>query len=243
MSTKLLLLLFCFMCTTCIAQFNDSVYHYFRFGSTGVINKTNNGNSYVLNNNVAFNIQRKIVGINTAVGWIYGSQQNNPTNNDFGAHGDVDLFKDIHKLYYWGLLNYDKSYSLKINHRLQAGAGIAYTFIDSPFLKIRVSDGILYEEGNLVDPVLGHDEYQIPRNSFRLTYRWNIKDKLIIDGAHFFQPSMLRINDYIVQSTSNLTVKLRKWLGITGAVIYNKVNRTKRENLLITYGLTAEKYF
>jgi hypothetical protein len=32
-------------------------------------------------------------------------------------------------------------------------------------------------------------------------------------------------------------------LGITGAFIYNKVSRTKRENVLMTYGILIEKYF
>ena len=227
----------------CFGQFNDSVFYHLKFASTGIINKTNDGNSYVLNNSLGFDTKKKEISFNTGASWIYGSQQKNLTNNDFAIHGAIDIGKKVHKLYYWGLLNYEKSYSLKINHRLQAGAGIAYNIIDSPFLKINVSDGVLYEQGDLIDANLGHDIYNIPRNSFRLLYHWSLKDKLVIDGVHFYQPSFKDVSDYIIQSTNNVSVKLKEWLSITASLIYNKVSRTKRENLLITYGLVLEKYF
>ena len=177
------------------------------------------------------------------MGWVYGAQKDELTNNDFTANGTIDLNKGIRKLYYWGLINFDKSYSLDINYRLQIGAGVAYTIIDSPKLRINVSDGILYEKGDLADADIGQDVYQIPRNSFRLMYRWVIYDRLQIDGTHFYQPSLLAINDYVIQSSNNVSIKLNKWLNITGSLLYNEVSRTKRSNLLMTYGLTVEKYF
>jgi hypothetical protein len=74
-------------------------------------------------------------------------------------------------------------------------------------------------------------------------YHWSLKDRFIIDGVHFYQPSLQDFSDYLIESTSNITVKLKKWLGITGTFIYNKVSRTKRENVLMTYGIVIEKYF
>jgi hypothetical protein len=227
----------------CLSQFNDTIHYHLRFASTGTINETNEGNSYVLTNSFNFNTKRKNVVLNAAASWIYGVLEDNLTNNDFTAHGDVDFYKGTHKLYEWALVTYDKSYSLKINNRVQAGAGFAYNFIDSPYLRINVSDGFVYEKGDIIDPELGHDVYNIPRNSFRFLYRWSLKDRFVIDGTHFFQPSLLNISDYIIQSWSSISVKLRKWLSITGAVIYNKVSRTQRETLLITYGVSVEKYF
>ena len=234
------LLLLSFSCTS---QFNDSIHHYLHFAATGFFNKTSDGNSYLFNNVLAFNTKKKRVSFNTAVSWIYGAQEHMLSNNDFNAQGYINLDKGIHKIYYWGLLTYDKSYSLKINHRSQVGAGVAYTIIDSPFLKINVSNGILYEQVDLTDAKLGRVIYHGPRNSFRLQYRWSVKDRLMIDGVHFFQPSFAGINDYIVNSSTNVSVRLKKWLSITTAVLYNKVNRTRRDNLLITYGLTIEKFF
>jgi hypothetical protein len=175
--------------------------------------------------------------------WLYGSQNDDLTNNDFSAHADIEFGKGVHKLYYWALVDYDKSFSLKINDRVQAGAGIGYDFIDSPYLKINVSDGILYEYGNIKDASNIQTIYNTARNSFRLMYHWSLKDRLIIDGIHFYQPSLQDISDYLITSTNNVSVKLKKWLAITGSFIYNKVSRTKRENVLMTYGIAIEKYF
>ncbi|HEY2721855.1 MAG TPA: DUF481 domain-containing protein [Chitinophagaceae bacterium] len=243
MGKNIFLYLILLLSTPCMAQFNDSTHYYLKFASTGVINKTSDGDSYVFNNRFDFNSRKNKVSFNTNIAWIYGEQQQNLTNNDFAAHGDIDLGKDLHKLYYWGLLNYDKSYSLKINDRVQAGGGVAFDVIDSPYLKFNISDGLLYEKGNLADVNNSQVVYQIPRNSFRLAYHWSIKDRFIIDGMHFYQPSLKDISDYTIQSTSSLSVKLKKWLSVTGSLVYNKVTRTKRENLLITYGVVIEKYF
>jgi hypothetical protein len=228
---------------TCLSQFSDTNHYYLRFASTGILNRTNESNSYVLNNSLSFNTKKKVLTVNTTASWIYGALQHRLTNNDYTAQSFIDLYKDIHKLYYWGLINFDKSFSLQVNHRLQLGAGIAYDIIDSPAIRINVSDGILYEQGNINVAAQGHDIYQVPRNSFRLLYHFSFKEKLIIDGVHFFQPSLKSFNDYIIQSSNNVSVKLRKWLSVTGVFAYNKVSRTNRENILVTYGLAFEKYF
>ena len=234
------ILFFLFFSLSCFSQFTDTTHHYFKFNSTGVINRTNDAKSYVFANKLAYSIKHKSVVTNTGATWLYGLQDDDLTNNDFSAHADVEFGKGVHKLYYWALVNYDKSFSLKITDRVQAGAGLGYDFIDSPYLKINLSDGILYEYANLKDP---HLVYNTARNSLRLLYHWSLHDRLIIDGVHFYQPSFRDISDYIITSTSNVAVKLNKWLGITGAFIYNKVSRTKRENVLMTYGILIERYF
>lgn len=240
-----LLLVLCFhgFIFSCAAQFNDTTHYHFKYLSAGIINKTDNSDSYVFNNAFNFNTQYKRLAYNTSVTWIYGTSQNTLTNNDLAAHGDVNFYKHGNKLYYWGLINFDKSYSLKITYRLQAGVGLAYNFIDSPAIKINVSDGFIYEKGNLIDATLGANIYDIPRNSLRLSYRFDLLKRIHIDGIHFYQPSLLALNDYIIQSTNNISVKLKDWLSLTASLVYNKVSRTQRENLLVTYGLTFEKYF
>ncbi|RYG24559.1 MAG: hypothetical protein EOO01_43315, partial [Chitinophagaceae bacterium] len=116
------------------AQFNDSTNHLVGFSSTGVINKTNDGDSYVLNNNVRFGVRRKDVSVNAASGWIYGEQNDRRTNNDFNASLDFNLYKTFKHFYYWGLSTYEKSFSLKINDRFQAGLGVAYNIVDKKLL-------------------------------------------------------------------------------------------------------------
>jgi hypothetical protein len=66
---------------------------------------------------------------------------------------------------------------------------------------------------------------------------------VVIDGSNFLQNSLDRKQDYIIRSTTNLSFKLQKWLSLTTSLNYNRANRTQSENLLLTYGLTVEKYF
>ena len=85
--------------------------------------------------------------------------------------------------------------------------------------------------------------YQTFRNSLRLQYKFVIKEIVVLEGRHFLQNSLSLGSDYIIKSNTALSVKLRSWLAVTAALTYNKLNRTNRENLLMNYGLTVEKYF
>ena len=225
------------------SQFNDSIHHYVNFGSTGTINRTNSGSSYVLTNGLRFNISKKNIRLNSTNSWIYGEQQKMLTNNDFNSTLDFNIFRSNSKFYYWGLANYDKSYSLKINNRLQAGIGVAYNIIDTTTAFLNISDGILYENSNLKLNESTNNYYSLFRNSFRLRYRFVIKEIIIFDGTNFLQNALSDDSDYIIKSINSVSVRLRKWLNITAATTYNRNQKTNSENLLITFGLTAEKYF
>ncbi len=227
----------------CYGQFNDSTNYHVKFASTGILNRTNDGDSYVLNNGLNFNVNKKKMTFNSTTAWVYGLQNNNLTNNDFSTYQDFDLFKSTHRLYYWALLTYEKSYSLKITNRFQAGGGIAYKAVNTPSFNLVLSDGFLYETSNLEDATLGHDVYQTVRNSFRVKYKLTIKNTVVLEGVGFYQPSMLDISDYIIKGSNSLSVKLNKWLALTATEINNTISRTKRENLLMTFGFTVEKYF
>ena len=225
------------------SQFNDSVHHQVIYASTGVINRTNETSSYVLNNVLKFNIRRKIISLNFSNSWIYGEQQNKLTNNDFTSTLDFSIYKNVHRFYYWGLGNFDKNYSLKINKRLQLGLGGAYNVVDSKNAWINVSNGILYETSDLYQDANKRDIYQTLRNSFLVRFRWVVKEIIVLDGANYLQNSLSNNQDYILKLNNSLSVKLRKWLSLTTAIGYNKSQRTNRENLLFTYGLNVEKYF
>src|SRR3712207_3470117 len=88
------------------SQFNDSVHHYINFASTGIINKTNDGSSYILTNALRFNINKKNIRLNSTNSWMYGEQlQKRLTNNDFTSTLDFNLFhlhKKLPDFYYWG---------------------------------------------------------------------------------------------------------------------------------------------
>lgn len=232
-----------FICHPSFAQFNDSTHHHFKIASTGVINQTKNLSSYVLNNMAAFEINQKKLAFNTSASWIYGKQQHQLSNNDISADANIDYLKNIHRFYYWSLINFDESYSLNINYRFQSGIGVGYTFVNKPHFNFLLSDGFVYETSDLTDPVLGKDIYQTVRNSFRVKYRWAYKSIFVLEGTQFVQPSIISSKDYILKSSNTLLVKLNTWLAINASLGYNKISRTNRENLLITYGLTVDKYF
>ncbi|QHS57033.1 DUF481 domain-containing protein [Mucilaginibacter sp. 14171R-50] len=232
----------CFFEST-YAQFNDSTHYHTAFQSSGSINKTNDGAAYLLNNAFRFNIKKKDISLNFSNNWIYGKQNGNLSNNDFSTALDFNLYKGIPHFFYWGLVNYNTSYSLKINNQLLAGAGIAYSLFDSANTYLNISDGVLFDSSDLMLANNKRDVYQTYRNSLRLQFRFNIKDRVVIDGSNFLQNSMQQQSDYIIRSTTSLSFKLQKWLSLTTSLNYNRVNRTNSENLLFTYGVTAEKWF
>lgn len=225
------------------SQFNDSVHHHFSFTSTAVYNQTKEVSSFVLNNSTGFEIKQKKISFNTAASWIYGKQQKKLSNDDVSVFANLDYLKDVQRLYYWALVNFDESYSLKINYRFQTGVGLGYTFVNSPHLNVELSDGFLYETSDLTDPVLGENMYQIVRNSLRLKYHWAYKNIFSLQGTNFVQPSVTSFEDYILKFNNQLSVKLNKWLSINASAVYNKISSTNRENLLITYGISVNNYF
>jgi hypothetical protein len=225
------------------AQFNDSISYYAYYNSTGTFTKTNDQRSLVFNNAVKFSVSKKIVSLHTTNSWLYGKQGDIKINNDFSSALEADFLKKTCRLYYWALGTFDKSYSLNIDHRFQVGAGLGLTAIDAKNILLVLSDGIIYEQGDLTDGELGQLQYDTWRNSFRIKYRWDITEVVILDGSTFFQPSLSEWEDQIIKSSTTLAFKIKKWLSITSALTYNKITRTDRENLLVTYGIILERYF
>jgi hypothetical protein len=224
-------------------QFNDTTNYYINYASTGIVNKTNEGNSYILNNNIRFNIYKRSISLSTTHGWVYGKQRDNLTNNDFISVADVNLFKNERHLYYWALGNFEKSYSLKTNYRFQAGGGVGYYVIDRENFVIQISDGILYEKSDLYDIETSKLDYETVRNSFRVKFRFTAGGIFTIEGSDFLQHSLYDVKDYIIKSNTQVSLKLKKWLSFTVALNYNKLSVTSRENLLCNFGLALEKYF
>lgn len=228
-----------------LTQFNDTVNYYANFSGTGNLNKTNtSGTTFLLNNAMQFQVNKKKYSINSFASHIYGRNPIQKTNNDFLASLNLDILKSVQKLYYWGLASYEKSFSLKVDNRFQAGAGVGYTFVNNKKSNLEISDGFLFETVGLSIPdQRGQTSYQTVRNSFRLKYRFIIKDIFRFDGMDFFQPSLSDGRDYILKLSNNFSIRLYKWLSFTTSFIYNRQNITSTENLLLTYGLTMEKYF
>lgn len=239
-----LLTLFCALISSSLyAQFNDSTHYYFNFASAGSINKTQDGKSHLLNNGLRFSVKKKSFVSNFGSSWIYGKQNSKLTNNDFSTTLDFNLYSTLPNFYYWGLANYNTSYSLNINNQLLTGLGIAYNILDKENQKLNISNGILYDNSDIT---LNSDEreiYSSVRNSFRLSFKFTIKQLIILESTSFLQSSLNYKNDYILRSANSVSFKLNQWLSLTSALNFNKITRTERENLLMSYGLKLEKYF
>lgn len=226
------------------AQFNDSIHNYIQYAATGIINKTNNTRSYLISNSITYSLRKKNKSVNFDGGYVYGKQLGIKSNDDLNSSADFNLFpKDSSKHYYWGLVNYDKSFSLNIIGRLQAGLGFGYNFFNSENRSLNIREGILYENSNVRLNDSTSDKKNLARNSFRLRYRFAINKIIVINGSNSLQNAFGDSNDYIIKLDNAINLTLSTWLSFRTGFVYNRNNLTGRDNMLITLGLTAEKFF
>jgi hypothetical protein len=220
----------------------DSTYHV-TLNSTGSINKVIGDVTYLFNNDLKFGLKKKSVTVSFENSWIYGIDHNVQTNNDYSSVLQFDLYKTIPHFYYWGLANYNTSYSLKIHSQALAGAGLAYSVLDRKNAYLNFSDGLVFDQSNLILPDSTHLVYHTMRNSFRINFKFSIKGIFEIDGSDFFQNSFTDGQDYIIRSTTSLSLKLTNWLDLTSSFNFNEQKRTESSNLIFTYGLKLDRYF
>lgn len=225
------------------AQFTDSTQYLFGYAFTGSINKTDDGTANLLNNAVKLGMKKKSISMNFNNAYVFGKQNGQLTNDDFSSAFDINLYKTFPHFNYWGLANFNKSFSLKINQQYLAGIGIAYNIIDKENAYLNVSDGVLVDHSDLVLEDGTADKYETLRNSFRFNYNFVIKSKIVFNGSNFIQNSLSNKNDFNIRTTNRLGLKFNKWLNLNAQLDYNRVNRNNRENLLLSYGLSFERYF
>ena len=245
--TYQILFLFLFIASSnkALAQFTDSTHYHIALSATGSVNRAQAANSYLITNVLSLGMKKKDYSMGLNGNYVYGQSNNALTNRDYNTIFNADLFKytPFPHSFYWALLNYNTSFSLKINNENQGGLGFAYSLIDTKNSYLNFSDGVVYDQSDLIV----HDSipysYHIYRNSFRLAFHFSIKDIIVLDGSNYLQNSFKQGSDYVIRSNTSITFKLRKWIGLTTALVYNKMNRTDSENFLFTYGLTVDKYF
>jgi hypothetical protein len=230
----------------CMAQtqFNDSVTHMVKLASSGSLNNTEDGVTYLLNNSAQYSVKKKRFVLNSNSSWIYGDALKVLTNNDFVSTLDFNLYDRKYKnFYYWGLVNFTSSFSLKINEQLQNGLGLAYRFINKDWMMLSISDGIIYERSNLILEDSTKLKYATFRNSLRIQFNAKYKDLIAFTSQGFWQPSLSYGDDYILTANASLSVKIWKWLSLNSTVNYNKLSRTNKENFTLTYGIVAQRFF
>lgn len=175
--------------------------------------------------------------------WVYGQQQRTITNNDYTGTLDLNLYKTFKNFYYWALGTYTTSLSLKVNNQYQYGLGIAYNVFDTTNIYLNLSNGIIYENSDIILDDTTREVYNTFRNSFRLSFRFKVRKIFTINGVGFLQNSLQFSNDYILKTNLSASVKLRSWFSFTAGMTYNRISRTERENFLFTYGITIDNYF
>lgn len=233
-----------FISHSAFSQYADTITYRLKAQLSGVFNKTNTTKSFLANNGMQYSMTREHTSFNWNGSWIYGKQNGAITNNDFSSIMDYNLYNKKERFYGWGFAAYDKSFSLKIVNRLQAGLGVGYIFVDNSKLNVNVSEGIIYENSDLdqtSDPnVMDIETF---RNSLRLKYTLNLNKIVVLHGSNYWQQSLQKEEDYIIKSMNSLNVKIRQWISISVVMNYNKINITQRENFMLTYGLTFDKTF
>lgn len=224
------------------AQFNDSLHYYTGITSTGTYNQTNTNRTFLLNNVLRFGVRQKRYSFNSMQKYLYGRQGIKIVNADFTSVWDFNLYSRYSRLYYWGLMTYNSISSLRINSQLQTGLGVAVDIIDSKRMQFNVSDGLLYDFNDIQLQDTVKDVYQTVRNSFRVQFKMNFGN-LSLRASGILQNSFEYRKDYIIKTDFTLAYRFRKWLSFTMQSNYNKMNRTNKETLFITYGLNFERYF
>lgn len=226
-------------------SFNDSLHYRVRLSATGVINRTEKASSYLLSNGLKLGTRHKRLETNASANYVYGKQDSQLSNNDFNSTLDFNFHSRLPRFYYWGLGSFEKSYSLKVINRTQAGGGVAYSFLDrGDSLFLNVSDGLLYEYSSLEQPANSSESFHsIIRNSLRLRMRYRWRQWLTFESAGFLQNSLQNSGDYLIRSSTSLGIQVRKGITLTSAFTYNKVSLTRRENVLLTFGITLDQWF
>lgn len=225
------------------AQHSDSLHYYVNYATTGTYNRTNTFISYLFSNNLTLGIKREKVKANFQNKWLYGQQQRRLVNNDFTSTFDLNLYKGPPHFYYWALCTYNTAYSLKVNSQLQIGGGIAYNFIDKKNAQLNLSDGILYDYSDIYIRDTVRDIYQTPRNSFRMQIKFAVSNRVNFLSISYLQNSFQNGSDYIIRTENTLYLKVRSWLSLTAKCSYNRMNRTGKENIFITYGVVFDRNF
>ncbi len=225
------------------AQFNDSTHYMAAATASGNFNQTNDGLTMIYNNSLRFGTKFDRFHFNSSGSWLYGKNPQKVSNNDWNALTDFNLFSKHPPFYYWGLFNFTSSLSLAINHQFQSGLGVAYRFLEKKNFNFSISNGILYELSNVRTADTDELVYQTFRNSLRVRLNYTYKDIVKASGVIFYQPSLNYRKDYIITSNASIQVKVWKWVNLNTTLSYNKVSRTNKENIILTYGIVAERFF
>lgn len=237
----------------------DNKPHKLDLSATGSLNKTADDLINIYNTNVRYNYIIQNAEFNANAKWVYGSKSAGLSNNDVNVTLDGNLYHD-HKKHFnsWVLGAFTSSYSLNIYSQFQAGVGLAYKFellkkertknddkatTYQDLITFRVSDGIIYEQSNILNKESVQEMYYILRNSLRLQLVANLWNNASLRGTYFWQPALHDIKDVNMTADVSLGIKLSNNIKFDTRFSYNYITRTAKENLIFTYGISTTFLF
>lgn len=227
----------------------DTARLHYSYAGTGSLDNTNSLGSFLVNQLLKLSLVKQSSALNFTNNWVYGKQNSLLTNNDYTSSLDIGIYKTLKHFYYWGMATYTTSVALLIHRQEQAGLGPGYNLIDKKKAALLVSDGVVYEQGDLYDSIYGgsngnmyqRDIYHTIRNSFHLLFHWVIQDRYTLDGSGFWQNAFSNWSDYNLRITGGGSIKIQRWLALTAAVAYNRFTRTRSRNTLLTFGAVIQR--
>src|SRR5258705_588298 len=122
-------------------RLSDTIRYHVAITSTGSLNQSEKTNTYLMNNAFRVNDANRLFSVNLFSSYVYGLSSWSLTNNDLIASIDGNYYQQHTKFFYWIMVNYASSYSLKIKGLFQSGAGAAYDFIKTKTNRLNISDG------------------------------------------------------------------------------------------------------
>lgn len=230
--------------------------HKIDLSATGSLNKTADDLINIYNTNLRYNYVIQNAEFNANTKWVYGSKSSGLSNNDVNVTVDGNLYHDQKKHFNsWVLGAFTSSYSLNIYSQFQAGAGLAYkiVFLEkkqesiknadtvryTDILSLRISDGIIYEQSNVINSEANQELYNVFRNSLRMQLVARAWNKVELRGTFFWQPNLQNITDRNILTDVSLGLKISNSIKFDTRFGYNFISRTAKENLTFTYGIST----
>lgn len=131
----------------------------------------------------------------------------------------------------------------QLEARLNGGAGLKRTLWQEDWNEVSLSGAMLYSYENLEVPdSLGDGINRTARWSFRTVARMELGTGSKIQQTVFFQPAYDRLEDYQLESVTDLRVALSERLAFTTVLLYQRDNTpapdVKPDDYSITVGLS-----
>src|SRR5690606_13346801 len=106
-------------------------------------------------------------------------------------------------------------------------------------LSLRISDGIIYEQSNVINSEANQELYNVFRNSLRMQLVARAWNKVELRGTFFWQPNLQNITDRNILTDVSLGLKISNNIKFDTRFGYNFISRTAKENLTFTYGIST----